>query len=292
MKHAWLAVALIAASLAPQSKAAEIAASDKAAILISGRIGLGDASRFASLLSSLGRGQIEVRLDSTGGLLLEAVKIAEIVRTAGLTTRVPYKATCASACTLVFAAGPSRIAHALSRIAVHSAGMPDQREGDRKVIENEQSLAVTTQFARLMSAYGAPASVIAKLVTTLTDRTSVLTVAELEAWNVKIDHETTAKEISKTGERAKERVAAASPTPGQSPAVTVTIRPLETILPRANLHRPRSPAAPALIWQTTQNTSTGEDDSIHRFMQQVCDNILAAGGQCLVQRPGRSEGRR
>lgn len=202
MKYTCLAAALATMWLAPNAKAAQIAASDTGAILISGRIALGDASRFSSLLSSIGgRGDINVQLNSSGGLLQEAVKIAEIVRNARLTTRVSYRATCASACTLIFAAGSKRIAHAVSRIAVHSAGMPSQSDLDQRLVENEQSLAVTTKFARLMSEYGAPSSVIAKLVTTPTDRTSFLTVADLEAWNVEIIRAVPGTDIATAGEQ-------------------------------------------------------------------------------------------
>src|SRR5437762_370804 len=118
LRYAALTVAIMATMwLFPAAQAAEVTAPDNGTILVSGRIALGDASRFESLLSSLGaRGKTEVQLDSPGGLLQEAVKIAEVVRKAGLTTRVPYRATCASACTLIFAAGSKRIAHAVSRI--------------------------------------------------------------------------------------------------------------------------------------------------------------------------------
>src|SRR5262245_18866665 len=109
MKYAFLAVALATTWLVPPAKAAKIVALDNGSILISGRIQPGDESPFQSLLSRLrAREPIEVHLDSPGGALQAAMKIAEIVRNAGLTTRVPYRAYCASACTLVFAAGVNR----------------------------------------------------------------------------------------------------------------------------------------------------------------------------------------
>ena len=112
MKYACLAVALATTWLAPPAKAAEITTSENGSILITGRIQSGDETSFQSLLSSRsGRGPTEVHLNSPGGLLQAAMKISEMVREAGLTTRVPYRATCACACTLIFAAGLHRIAH-------------------------------------------------------------------------------------------------------------------------------------------------------------------------------------
>ena len=71
------------------------------------------------------------------------MKIADMVHKAGLTTRVPYRATCASACALVFAAGVSRLAHAELRIAVHSVGVPLQPDVHHKLVENDYTLAGT-----------------------------------------------------------------------------------------------------------------------------------------------------
>ena len=203
MKYVCLTVALATTWPTPPAKAAEIAASDSGSILISGRIQPGDETRFQLLLLNLGgRGPIEVHLNSGGGLVDAAMKIADVVHKAGLTTRVPYRATCASACALVFAAGVNRIAHAESRIAVHSIGVPGRPEVDQKMLENDLTLATTTKFARRMSDYGAPPSVVGKLVTTPNDRVSFLTVADLEAWNVKIARDIPGEEIPKTGSAA------------------------------------------------------------------------------------------
>ena len=135
------------------AEAAKFEIPNDQSIVISGRIDLGDEAHFLSALSRLRRGgTIEVHLSSPGGSVLAAMKIADIVRRAGLTTQVPYRATCASACVLVFAAGVTRTADADATIAVHSAGMPGQADVDQKLIENGGTLAATTLMARIMSA--------------------------------------------------------------------------------------------------------------------------------------------
>ena len=113
MKYACLAAALATTWLALPAEAATFVTPDDRSIVISGRIDPGDEARFLSSLSTLrSGGSIEVYLRSPGGSVLAAMKIADIVRKAGLTTRIPYRATCASACVLVFAAGVTRIADA------------------------------------------------------------------------------------------------------------------------------------------------------------------------------------
>jgi hypothetical protein len=54
------------------------------------------------------------------------------------------------------------------------------------LIENGGTLAATTLMARIMSSYGAPPSVVGKMVATPTEEAAVLTRADLEAWNVRI----------------------------------------------------------------------------------------------------------
>ena len=91
------------------------------------------------------------------------MKISEMVREAGLTTRVPYQATCASACVLVFAAGLNRIAHADAKLAVHSAGMPAERGDDKRMVENDLSCRATFPMRWPMGG-GAGAGAVARRV--------------------------------------------------------------------------------------------------------------------------------
>ena len=86
----------------------------------------------------------------------------------------------------MFAAGVTRTADADATIAVHSAGVPGQADVDQKLIENGGTLAATILMARMMSSFGAPASIVGKMVVTPTEEAALLTRADLEAWNVRI----------------------------------------------------------------------------------------------------------
>ena len=206
MKYACLAAALATTWLALPAEAARFATPNDRSIVISGRIDPGDEAHFLSSLSRLRRGgTIEVHLSSPGGSVLAAMKIADIVHRAGLTTQVPYRATCASACVLVFAAGVTRIADADATIAVHSVGMRGQADVDQEMVENSGTLAATTLMARIMSSYGAPPSVIGKMVATPTDEAAVLTRADLDAWNVRITRFVPGQEMPQAGEVARPR---------------------------------------------------------------------------------------
>jgi hypothetical protein len=63
-------------------------------------------------------------------------------------------------------------------------------------VENDLSSSATIKFARRLSDYGAPASVISKLVTTPNSSASILTPADLEAWNVQIVRDIPGKQIA------------------------------------------------------------------------------------------------
>jgi hypothetical protein len=126
MKYVCLAGALATTWLALPAEAARFATPNDGSIVITGRIDPGDEAHFLSSLSKLRRGgTIEVHLNSPGGSVLAAMKIADIVHRAGLTTQVPYRATCASACVLVFAAGVTRIADARLQVVTSKQTTPE-----------------------------------------------------------------------------------------------------------------------------------------------------------------------
>ncbi len=57
------------------------------------------------------KGVRRIVLNSLGGIVYDAMKLAEVVREQGLTTVVPANGICMSGCTLVFQAGVKRQAH-------------------------------------------------------------------------------------------------------------------------------------------------------------------------------------
>ena len=66
-----------------------------------------------------------IELDSTGGVLTDALSIAYAINLAGATTFVPRNAECLSACALIWLAGGERVASRSARIGFHGAYVID-----------------------------------------------------------------------------------------------------------------------------------------------------------------------
>ena len=103
--------ALVAASIvsmsAQRAGAVELSVSGSS-ITISGSISPGDEYKFQEFLKSAGR-VTTVHLDSGGGNISTAGVMARLIRSQGLATMVDAsRQKCASACTLLFAAGVRR----------------------------------------------------------------------------------------------------------------------------------------------------------------------------------------
>src|SRR5438552_2631527 len=100
-------------------------------IQTSGQITTGDADAFISEVkqANAARKLVEnVRLNSTGGKLLEGLRLAGAIREAKLSTSVGQGAVCASACFLAFAAGDSKFVDYGAQIGVHKASDKGGRE--------------------------------------------------------------------------------------------------------------------------------------------------------------------
>ena len=106
---------------------------------------------------------VTIRLNSIGGNLLEAVKIADIIRKGKIATAVLSGATCASACFIIFAAGNEKYVHYTAMIGVHGAS-------DATGNETVKSGAATISMARVVRELGVPAGIIGKMVVTPPDQ--------------------------------------------------------------------------------------------------------------------------
>jgi hypothetical protein len=147
-----------------------------AASYLNGQIVAGDSDAFASMLSTLseqGHRVIGSVLDSPGGLVGEAAKIARIVSTNGIDVAVPAGAQCVSACFLIFAQGRQKHVSENARIGVHGASVGG--------VETTDSQATTLIMARAASELHVPQSVVAKIVTTPPSEIAWLTTDELQA---------------------------------------------------------------------------------------------------------------
>src|SRR4051794_25650113 len=100
--------AVVALLIVVQASAAEFKATTtkdgRVVVSITGEISEGDTDTFKTAVKAAndaGKFVSSVRLNSTGGNLLEGVKLADLVRFGKMATNVGVGATCASACFLV-----------------------------------------------------------------------------------------------------------------------------------------------------------------------------------------------
>jgi len=96
---------LMARGVDPVGNITLTTSADHQRIRIKGPIGMGDGERFANFVKTEAAARV-VELDSPGGRIYEANRIADVVRDRKWLTRAT--GSCASACTLVFLAGSSR----------------------------------------------------------------------------------------------------------------------------------------------------------------------------------------
>lgn len=104
-----------------------------------GRIFSGDAKRLAAALAQ-GGPYSEVLFNSRGGSEADGLAMGRLIRAAGLSTRIPAGASCASACADAFLGGVARRVEPGGRYGIHMptiAGNPDMVTRIAGIIERE-----------------------------------------------------------------------------------------------------------------------------------------------------------
>jgi ATP-dependent protease ClpP protease subunit len=179
------AAALIFFAMTP-TQSAEIGVvdtPDSHVIYIKGQIIRGDSDRFNSALNvalrkaSKDKLPIIADLDSFGGSVSEAGKIASLVKEKELAVSVLKSSECASACFISFLSTPYKFAWYGARIGVHSVSVENGGE-------NASTKEITVDFARYAKNSGAPDSIVGKLVGTKPNDIMFLSDAELKSMNV------------------------------------------------------------------------------------------------------------
>jgi hypothetical protein len=115
-------------------------------------------------------------LDSPGGNIEEASKIARAFRRINATVGVLGQSRCVSACFLMFAAAARKITDPTALIGVHSASI----EG----ADTAEAMAVTTAMARDAAALGVPSAIIGKMVVATLGQVDWLTQQDLISMGV------------------------------------------------------------------------------------------------------------
>jgi len=145
-------------------------ADGRSALVLTGDIARGDADRFTRYIEAnfvkKKRVLVALYLDSSGGLLHEGTRIAEMVHRLDVAAVVGDSSECESTCFLILAASTQRIIGVHATLGVHSAAIdPDEIGG--KTAEDTSAMAVTVGLARLYHSYGVPDSVVVGMMTTL-----------------------------------------------------------------------------------------------------------------------------
>lgn len=137
-----------------------------------GEIVPGDAERLTAELLLAPRGvPVVMRVDSHGGSVVAGETLAAVVHRYRVAVAVGAGDTCASACFLLFAASPLRMAAETGQVGVHSASSAAG--------ETMASMATTTVMARSAADLGVPAAIVGRMVATAPGAMAWLTRAEL-----------------------------------------------------------------------------------------------------------------
>jgi hypothetical protein len=175
-----LAMAL-ATTAAAAAELSRIAIRDDATIIaLHGDIEEGDADAAEALIKTVnddGRLVSALRLDSPGGGIAEAVKLADLIRRAKLPTVVAAGSRCASACFIVFVAGVEKFANYDAAIGVHGVS-------DRFGHQTVQTKAATMSMARIASELGVPQRIVSQLIATRPSDITWLTPEDLRTMGV------------------------------------------------------------------------------------------------------------
>ena len=144
-------------------------------LLGTGNIVQGDRVRLVTAIDSVPNNlrTLALAVSSPGGDVFEAEKMATTIRSSGLPVWVMSRSVCASACFLLFAAAPKRVAAVDALIGVHSVS--------ENSAETLNSMGFTTAFARDAAGYGVPSGIIGRMVTTAPGQMAWLSTAELRS---------------------------------------------------------------------------------------------------------------
>jgi hypothetical protein len=119
---------------------------------VEGNIDAGAASRFAAELEKHGEAIETLSLNSPGGSLADAMAMARQAREAGLSTRVPAGATCASSCPLLLAGGISRSVGSGAMIGLHQFYALEPTSGPAEAMSDAQ--LTTAAISRYLAEMG------------------------------------------------------------------------------------------------------------------------------------------
>jgi hypothetical protein len=114
-------------------------------------------------------------LEGPGGVLGEAILIADEVHRRGISTAVKANTHCASACAVIFLAGRAKFMGRGAKVGLHSASF----------IDGQADPEATDVMAAYLAELGVPASTLQRMAMTAPDHIRWLTKAEQKALGIK-----------------------------------------------------------------------------------------------------------
>ncbi|WP_448944494.1 hypothetical protein [Klebsiella michiganensis] len=130
-------------------------------LTVNGSISSGDAYIFAKQIDSFKQDNMplsQIWLNSLGGNVADALKMSLIISSNNLTTVVPNRWECVSACVLLFGAGIRRHAFPESIIGVHRISINE--------IDNDQARSLSLDMDTVYTAMNFPENIKYKMLTT------------------------------------------------------------------------------------------------------------------------------
>lgn len=125
-------------------------------LFVTGPFNAGDGERITSAINRIQPSVIV--LHSRGGIVAEAMEVADIIHDRGIITYVPSRAECLSACVYVFSAGRERFAE--GQIGVHQL----QAAEGNAVVPMADFQAIISQILRAMNQYDVPPFLIERIL--------------------------------------------------------------------------------------------------------------------------------
>ncbi len=155
-----------------------------------GPIVSGDLGRMIATLQANASGNkvVSILLDSPGGNVFEAEKLANGIHGSGAETVVWENNQCVSACFLLFSAAKHRVAFEDALIGVHSAAVNGQ--------ETLASMGVTVAIARDAAQFNVPSAILGKIIATKLGAVEWLTEDDLRSMGVTI---VTSQDVERSG---------------------------------------------------------------------------------------------
>jgi len=170
----FFAAAAASASASAAELTTTLSKENKTIVLLNGELAEGDANRLKDIIrtsANSGKPVSGMRLNSSGGSLIEGVRLAGIIQKTKIITVIPSGATCAAACFIAFAAGSQKFASATATV-----GVPGAADRFGRDIAGE-----TPPIVRVAKELGLLDAIVEKMFATPSDEIFWLTQDDLRA---------------------------------------------------------------------------------------------------------------